>query len=136
VTATQVPPIIITTSSAPQSRRDALAEQGAQILVAGEQRVDLKSALDQLSQRGLRRIDCEGGPHLLGGLIAENLVDQLCLTVAPLLAGAGAARIALGESSPDTRKMTLASVLHEKGFLMLRYRGDRAENDVTRRLKT
>ena len=39
---------------------------------------------------------CEGGPTLFADLIAAGLVDQLCLTVAPLLAGAGAVRVADG----------------------------------------
>src|SRR5439155_12985909 len=93
-TDADIPPIIITTAHAPEERHAALAEAGADIIIAGDQMVDLTAALAELSRRGLNRIDCEGGPHLFGELIAENLVDQLCLTVAPLLAGAGADRIA------------------------------------------
>jgi riboflavin biosynthesis pyrimidine reductase len=122
LTDTQVPPIVIAPRSAPQERLDRLAYAGADLLLAGERTVDLLAALDELSKRGLRRINCEGGPHLFGELIAENLVDQLCLTVAPLLAGAGAGRIAAGRLSGGARTMELASILHEDGFTMLRYR--------------
>ncbi len=116
---TRVPPIVITTERAP---RAALERAGAEVLVAGADDVDLPHALELLGKRGLRRIDCEGGPTLFADLIAADLVDQLCLTVAPLLAGAGADRIAHGRPTPGPRRMDLASVLFEDGFTMLRYR--------------
>lgn len=122
LTDTKVAPIVITTAAAPQARRAALADAGADILIAGEQMIDLTAALKELSARGLRRIDCEGGPHLFGELIAEDLVDQLCLTVAPVLAGAGAPRVAEGPTSSEVRRLELASILLEDGFTMLRYR--------------
>ena len=121
-TDTDIPPIIITTAHAPEERHAALAEAGADIIIAGDQMVDLTAALAELSRRGLNRIDCEGGPHLFGELIAENLVDQLCLTVAPLLAGAGADRIAAGRATTEAHGLGLASILLEDGFTMLRYR--------------
>lgn len=121
-TDTRVPPIIITTEHAPERRRAELADAGGEILIAGEQMVDLTAALGELARRGLKRIDCEGGPHLFGELIAQDLVDQLCLTVAPLLAGAGADRIAVGRATTESRRLDLASVLYEDGFSMLRYR--------------
>jgi riboflavin biosynthesis pyrimidine reductase len=63
---------------------------------------------------------CEGGPHLLGALIAADLVDELCLTVSPLLAGGDAGRIATGPAGPP-RPMSLRHVLTEDGALFLRY---------------
>lgn len=121
-TDTQVPPIVITTEKAPETRRAALTRAGADVIVAGVDDVDLGQAIALLGERGLRRIDCEGGPMLFGDLIAADLVDQLCLTVAPLLAGAGARRIAFGRPAPEPRRMDLASVLFEDGFTMFRYR--------------
>ncbi|RSM83791.1 pyrimidine reductase family protein [Amycolatopsis sp. WAC 01375] len=118
-TDTKVPPIVITTEKAP---RAALQRAGAEVHVAGVEDVDLHRALDLLGERGLRRVDCEGGPTLFADLIAADLVDQLCLTVAPLLAGAGESRIAHGRPAPEPRRMDLASALFEDGFTMLRYR--------------
>lgn len=119
---TRVPPIVLTTEAAPKSRRADLEAAGADVVVVGDATVDLRAALDALAERGLRRICCEGGPHLFGELIAHDLVDQLCLTVAPLLAGAGAPRIAEGAARPEPLGLRLASVLTDAGFLMLRYR--------------
>lgn len=121
-TDTKVPPIVITTAAAPEDRRAALAEAGADVILAGDQVIDLTTALKELNARGLRRIDCEGGPLLFGELIAAGLVDQLCLTVAPVLAGAYAPRIAMGRTAVEAARLDLASILSEDGFLMLRYR--------------
>lgn len=122
VTDTIVPPLVLTTQRAPRHRKDALTEAGVDVIEAGEETVDPRLALAALDERGLRRVDCEGGPRLFAALVAADLVDQLCLTIAPLLAGAGADRIVTGVPSPLPRSLRLASVLHEDGFLMLRYR--------------
>lgn len=122
VTDTRVPTIVITTAAAPEPRRADLAAAGADVVVAGEERVDLRRALDALAERGLLRVCCEGGPTLFADMIAAGLVDQLCLTVAPLLTGAGAPRIAEGVPGPEPLVLELVSALTEDGFLMLRYR--------------
>lgn len=123
LTDTLVPPIILTSGAAPAERREALAAAGAEVLVLGDDRVDLGLALDALGRRGLRRVCCEGGPTLLGALVDADLVDQLCLTVAPMLAGGDAGRIARGPLPPAPRTLALESVLHGSGgALMLRYR--------------
>jgi riboflavin biosynthesis pyrimidine reductase len=91
--------------------------------VAGEASVDLKAALDTLAGRGHRRILAEGGPHLLAQLTAAGLVDELCLTMSPLLAGPGAGRIVAGAPLPTGTGMpvTLAHLLEDSGFLFCRY---------------
>lgn len=122
ITEAPVPPLVLTCRAAPEARRAALAEAGAEVLVHGEDSVDLPRAVDALAERGLRRICCEGGPQLFGQLIADDLVDQLCLTVAPLLAGGDAGRIAMGPLPDTPRSLRLDSALHDDGFLMLRYR--------------
>lgn len=122
VADTVVPPIVITTESAPIRRREDLAAAGAELLVVGEHGVDLPAALRALGERGLLRVNCEGGSHLFAALVADDLVDQLCLTFAPLLAGAGANRIVAGRATEAPRRLELASLLHEDGFTMSRYR--------------
>ncbi|KAB1904194.1 pyrimidine reductase family protein, partial [Micromonospora sp. AMSO1212t] len=84
-------------------------------------RVDLVAGLAELRRRGLDQLLCEGGPHLFGALTAADLVDELCLTVAPLLAGAGPGRITAGDTSVP-RHLPLRHVLAaDDGVLMLRY---------------
>ncbi|WP_370950351.1 pyrimidine reductase family protein [Amycolatopsis sp. cg5] len=121
-TDTRVPPILFVSERAPSDKTTALARAGADIVVSGEQAVDARQVLAELGRRGLFRVNCEGGPTLFGDLIAHDLVDQLCLTVAPLLAGSGAGRIVSGLPSDSPRRMDLASILLEDGFTMHRYR--------------
>ncbi|MFI7674631.1 pyrimidine reductase family protein [Actinophytocola sp. NPDC049390] len=122
ITDTTVPPIVLTSNTAPTDWRKAVADAGADVVVTGEDRVDPAAALTALADRGLLRVCCEGGPTLFADLIAANLVDQLCLTVSPLLTGAGAVRIAEGLPAAAPVDLTLESVLADDGFLMLRYR--------------
>ncbi|WP_285749462.1 pyrimidine reductase family protein [Lentzea sp. NBRC 105346] len=114
-TDTVVPPIIITT-------KHAHVPTDADVIIAGEDEVDLKFALDALAERGLRRVDCEGGPTLFGRMAADDLVDELNLTLSPQLAVGDAGRIAHGPLPPAPRAMELRTVLHDQDVLLLRYR--------------
>ena len=122
ITDTVIAPIVLTCAAAPEDRRAALRSAGADVVVVGDTTVDLAHAISALAERGLTRINCEGGPQLFGELIATDLVDQLCLTVTPLLVGGDASRIAHGQLPPAPQHRELASVLTEDDFLMLRYR--------------
>ncbi|MEV4655816.1 pyrimidine reductase family protein [Micromonospora sp. NPDC049301] len=96
----------------------------ADVLRCGTDRVDLTAGLDELRRRGLSQLLCEGGPQLLGALTAADLVDELCLTVAPLLAGPGPGRITAGDATPP-RQLPLRHVLAaDDGVLMLRHARD------------
>ena len=122
VTDAVAPTIVITSEASPVAWRKEVADAGADVVVAGEDRVDVTLALSALGERGLLRVNCEGGPTLFGDLVAAGAVDQLCLTIAPKLAGAGAVRIAAGRPSTAPMDLSLESVLSDEGFLMLRYR--------------
>lgn len=121
ITDTAAQPIVITCAAAPKTRRNALAEAGADVVLAGSDDVDLRTALTALADRGLLRIACEGGPRLFGTLIADDLVDELCLSMAPLLAGGDAGRIGDGALPAAPRELRLASVLADDDMLFLRY---------------
>lgn len=122
VTDTLAPLIVITAEAAPADRRRALADAGAEVVIAGDARVDPARALATLGGRGLRRVCCEGGPRLFGALAAADLVDQLNLTVSPILVGGGPSRIATGPPPAAPSTLRLESALTDDGFLMLRYR--------------
>jgi riboflavin biosynthesis pyrimidine reductase len=111
--------IIITCESSPAGRRAALA-RAADVIVAGEHSVDLAAAFAGLADRGLRHVLCEGGPRLLTDIVAGGLLDELCLTVSPLLAGVGPVRILAGALFPAHR-LRLAHLLEEDGVLFARY---------------
>ena len=112
--------IVITTAQAPPDRRAELATR-ADVIVAGEQTVDLKAAVSALADRGHQRMLAEGGPHLLAQFVAAGLMDELCLTIGPLMAGPDAGRIVAGPPAVHPRPLTLAHVLEDDGFLLCRY---------------
>jgi 5-amino-6-(5-phosphoribosylamino)uracil reductase len=116
-----VPTIVYTTASAPEERRAALADAGADVMVAGEDSVDLELVLADLDRRALRRVCCEGGPTLFGSLITQGLVDELDLSVAPLLVAGDAGRIAHSDLPDEPTLLRLVSVLHADDMLLLRY---------------
>lgn len=76
------PTVVVTCAAAPG--RDRFPD----VLVAGEHEVDLADAVGRLADRGLTRLHCEGGPQLLTAAVQASLVDELCLTLTPLLLGA------------------------------------------------
>lgn len=115
------PPLIVTHEQAPTDRADALA-QVADIVRIGRDDVDLCAALTELHDRGYRRVLCEGGPRLNGALLAEDLVDELFLTVAAILAAGETSRIIAGPAVDPPRPLQLAGVHEHDGELLLRYR--------------
>ncbi|WP_167043093.1 pyrimidine reductase family protein [Salinibacterium sp. ZJ454] len=118
--AAPVRPLVLTTRQAPAERRAALAEV-SDVLDSGGTAVDTRLMRELLAERGLRQVHCEGGPHLLGTLIEEGTVDELCLTLSPRLEGGTARRITDGGRITPTG-MTLAHVLTgDDGTLLLRY---------------
>jgi riboflavin biosynthesis pyrimidine reductase len=114
--------ILITREAAAADLRAAAAKV-ADVIVAGRDKVDLAAALTALADRGLSRVNCEGGPHLLGQIAAAGLLDELTLTVSPILVGPGSGRIIAGPAFAASR-MTLAQVLAEDGYLFCRYLRD------------
>jgi riboflavin biosynthesis pyrimidine reductase len=78
--------LVITGAAADPARLEQ-ARQVADVIVAGRDRVDPDLALQRLTERGHRVVLCEGGPTWLGELVAAGLVDELCLTLAPLMGG-------------------------------------------------
>jgi riboflavin biosynthesis pyrimidine reductase len=64
---------------------------------------------------------CEGGPHLLGEITRAGLLDELCLTITPQLAGDDALRILAGSPPLRDAELTLAHILEENGTLITRW---------------
>ncbi|MFF0149086.1 riboflavin biosynthesis pyrimidine reductase [Amycolatopsis sulphurea] len=139
-----VPTIVLTGAATDPDLRAAWTEAGAEVIVAGagepelhaaadrqtsvtEPRpparagdVDLTAALAALAAQGLRRIDCEGGPHLFAALLAAGLVDELRLTLSPMLVAGDAARVAMGVPI-EPKHLDLQSMLIEDSTVLLRY---------------
>ncbi|MFF5016267.1 pyrimidine reductase family protein [Streptomyces sp. NPDC001165] len=122
-TSPLVPTVILTGATAARDRVAAAENAGARVVVAGEgMGVDPARAVRALADLGHTRQLTEGGPRLLGQLVAADVLDELCLTVSPMLSAGDAQRIAGGPSVTVPRRFELASLLEEDGFLFSRYR--------------
>lgn len=109
-------PLFVTSSTADAARRAAI-ETVADVVEAGAGRVDMRAAVAHFDGVVL----CEGGPSLNGQLIADGLVDEMCLTLAPLLVSGDSARVAHGLAPGAPERMTLAHLLEQDGYVFLRY---------------
>jgi riboflavin biosynthesis pyrimidine reductase len=119
-TEAAVPTLVVTCAGADAGRR-ARAEQAGEVVVVGDQWVDIGEAVAQLGRRGHQVVLCEGGPCLLGELVVTDVLDELCLTLSPLVAGGAGPRIVTGGVLAAPRPLQLASVLEDGGHLFLRY---------------
>jgi riboflavin-specific deaminase-like protein len=91
-----------------------------------EGRLDLPSALCELRERfAVHTLLCEGGPHLNSQLLADDLVDELFLSLSPRLAGGDvtgeALRILSGPELDPPATLELVGVLEHDSHLFLRY---------------
>jgi riboflavin biosynthesis pyrimidine reductase len=99
-----------------------LPEDGPDVSVrsqrAGRGSVDIVAVLQQLEADVVL---AEGGPSMNGILLASGLIDELCVTIAPVLAGGDAPRIVRGAAAPT--QLQLAHLLEEDGYLFARFVG-------------
>lgn len=115
-----VRPIVVTASAAPRQRMEELARV-ADVVVCGRDRVEGAAAMAALAERGLTRIHSEGGPRLFADLASDGVVDELCLTLSPVIEGGEGPRITRGSSASHPAGMRLAHVLAAGDTLLLRY---------------
>jgi riboflavin biosynthesis pyrimidine reductase len=104
------------------------------VIVCGDDSVDMAAAADSLAARGLPRILCEGGPHLMGDLTASGCLDELCLTITPTLVAGSHPRITAGAA---VRADFMPRLLIESdGAILGRWarpaKSDSADDDRTR----
>ena len=125
VTGAVTPTILLTCEAADVARRAALADAGVEVLVCGDDDVDLHVALDRLAERGLEHVVCEGGPTLLRAALDAGVVDELALSVAPRLVGAEEPTLLGRHPLADVVRLRLVQVLEEDGLLFTCYAIDR-----------
>ncbi|MGW2613227.1 pyrimidine reductase family protein [Streptomyces sp. NPDC001500] len=122
-TSPLVPTLILTGAAAAPDRVAAAERAGARVVIAGDGTgVDPGRAVRALAGLGHSRLLTEGGPRLLGQFVAAGALDELCLTISPMLTAGDAQRIAGGPSLAVPQRFALASLLEEEGFLFGRYR--------------
>jgi riboflavin biosynthesis pyrimidine reductase len=111
---------IVITCEAADPQRLQRAREVARVVVAGKERVDPVLALLRLSELGHRVVLCEGGPHWLGQLVAADLLDELCLSIAPLMGG-DALAVSVSPPGAPLTYLKLQNVMRDADTLFLRY---------------
>ena len=89
------------------------------VLVLGDDEVDLTVLKQALVARGMTNLLCEGGPSLLSDLLRAGQVDELCVTQVPELIGGVHRRIAVG--TPVGESLELRLLIETDGTLMCRW---------------
>lgn len=123
-------PLVLTCEEADPERRRRL-DRVAEVHAVGSRRVSLRSALELLAGLGVASVLCEGGPTVNAQLLAEDLVDEWCQTISPMLVGGESSRAAVGPSAATTGRdgapsmepldMELDRLLEQDGMLLARY---------------
>jgi riboflavin biosynthesis pyrimidine reductase len=116
--------LVVGPSGAEQRARETFAAPFEYLAVDGDRAVPLARMLAALRDRGLAKIVCEGGPRLVGQLLAANLVDEICLTTVPRIVGKP--QVLFGGASPGPHDLELIQLLaDESGALYARWRPSR-----------
>jgi riboflavin biosynthesis pyrimidine reductase len=120
---TEVPPLILTSARTVEATRRRLAAVAEVIDASGTDpnSADPAVVLEVLAERGLFRVLTEGGPLFLGSLIENGLMDELCLTVAPILVGGASKRIVTGLGHVHTKMRRAHLLADDDGYLYTRY---------------
>jgi len=115
-------PIVVTCEAAPPDRL-AAAQKVAHVVFAGDASVSAARMVDALFGLGHRRLLCEGGPTLLAQVAADGVLDELCLTLSPMLVGGSSRRIFDGELLDPALTLRLTQLLQDdEDFLYASYR--------------
>jgi len=117
----------VTTTAGARILRAGLPSSCDLVEIGEHGEVDFRSAVDELRRRGHHVLLTEGGPHVMGELIRQGLLDEAFLTISPVLAGRGKEQrlgmVAGAELLPDNGVWTrLLSARRQGDYLFLRYR--------------
>jgi riboflavin biosynthesis pyrimidine reductase len=111
-------PVVITAEALDDNRHHELSKV-SEVITCGRHEVDFALVAKLFIEREWLKVLCEGGPALLGQLNASGLVDEVALTISPLLVGNGTSL--LQERKETRRHFTLSSLLQAEGNLFARY---------------
>ncbi|MCV7174391.1 pyrimidine reductase family protein [Mycolicibacterium sphagni] len=112
-------PILVTTARLAHAHPEL--REHADLLIAGDTAVDLATVVKTLQAGGMRRILCEGGPTLLDELVANDLVDEMCLTISPTLAAAATTDRPGAQALTAPTRLALGHVVTVQDYVYLRY---------------
>lgn len=110
----------VLTCATAEPGRLAEARGAAVVVVAGEERVEPGAALRALADLGHRVVLCEGGPTWLGEVVAADRLDELCLSISPLMGG-DPLPVSITPPGSGMAAFELEGVMAQDDTLFLRY---------------
>ena len=113
-------PVILTGSSAAAEAVERLAPV-AEVVRLGSRRPQPDEILAELGSRGAEVVLSEGGPSFNAQLADAGVIDELCLSIAPLVAGGPSPRIVHGSQRTVPLEMSIDHLLEASDTLFVRY---------------
>lgn len=123
-TCGRVPTLLVLTDRAGHDDEKRLEGAGATIIREAGERILLGRVLERLYRRGIHTLLVEGGGRTIWGFVAEDVFDEIVLTVSPRLAGGAGTNLVGGEGFDriaDGPELELASLRRQGGEAVLRY---------------
>ncbi len=116
----------VITCAGANPERMAEAKKYATVIVAGDERVEPEKALRALAEQGHRVVLCEGGPTWLGELVAADRLDELLLSISPLMGG-DLLPVSVTPAGAKIARFELKGIMAEDNTIFLRYEARTAE---------
>lgn len=113
-------PVILTGRDAPAAAAERL-ESVAEVVRLASTRPQPAEILAELDRRGAAVVLSEGGPSFNAQLTDAGVVDELCLSIAPLVAGGPSPRIVHGSQRVVPLDLSIDHLLEASGTLFVRY---------------
>jgi len=115
-----LPALIITGRDAPSDAETRLRDH-AEIVRLDQPSPTPAAILAELGSRGAEVVLAEGGPSFNGQLVDAGVVDEICLSTAPMLVGGTTPRIVDGAERAVAADLALDRLLEHDGALFARY---------------
>ncbi len=114
---------LLASEAAPDEEVDKLTEAGANVIITGEDRTDLREALSELEAEGIDQLMVEGGGEVIYSLFAAGLVDELSVYIgSTVFGGRDAPTLADGDGfTEDFPQLSLFGVERIDNGVLLRW---------------
>ncbi len=101
----EAPTIIAVSTKAPTGRVKSLrAVKNVEVMICGDEQVDLECLMEKLGEKGIKTLMLEGGSTLNYSMFEADLVSEVKLCIAPMIAGGNQAKSLVDGDGVDNMK--------------------------------
>lgn len=124
-TCQEIKTYVAASEKASQKRVQALENKDLEVIICGNDEVDLVCLLNELGSRGVKTLMLEGGSTLNWGMAELHLIDEVHVTIAPIIVGGKTAKSLVGGEGfsviQDGLKLKLGDIIRRGDYISLRY---------------